>query len=183
MGRAIGIAAAIMVVACGGGSRTQRAPRAEAPAEAPAEPMAAVEPARETAAAPAPTATIAVMPPEAAAARRWPKLAAALEGALLEARVPGAVGRASKVPLDVVQISIECVDPSPRCHAAVASSLQADQLFFGTIDAPDGKPRVRVTRTARDGSVVGEAEETFESEDAAAAKVKALVDGVAGGGR
>jgi hypothetical protein len=39
----------------------------------------------------------------------------------------------SKVTLEVVQISIECVDPTPSCYTAVGKSLEADRLLMAHI--------------------------------------------------
>lgn len=55
--------------------------------------------------------------------------------------------RLSKVSLEVVQLSIECVEPTPICYTAVGKELAVDQLLFAEI-APGPKAQqvqVKVT--------------------------------------
>ena len=55
----------------------------------------------------------------------------------------------SKVSLQVVQLSIECVDRTPNCYTAVGRSLQPPpaELLFAEIDQGPRKESIKVTVT------------------------------------
>jgi hypothetical protein len=137
-----------------------------------------------------PTATAVTTPPAdlvvlPVASGRLTRLGAALDRALTEAAVENATPRPSSVSLDVVQLSIECVEQTPSCYGAVARSLEADQLLFARIDqeAAGGPIRVEVLRTDAEGSTLSSADATFATEDEAAAGAEVLVArGVGRGG-
>jgi len=108
----------------------------------------------------------------------FPNLAQATTESLLQARVAGlGAARVSKVSLEVVQLSIECVDPTTACYQAVGQSLAADGLLFAQITALKRR-QLKVTISLFD---VGEktlktrAEKIFGSEEAAAAGLADLV--------
>ena len=113
---------------------------------------------------------------------RFPELARATTETLLAARVAGlATAKESKVSLEVVQLSIECVEPTAKCYAAVGKSLSANKLLLGHI-APVGKRRrdksVRVTITLFDvdeKTLKTKAERVFANETEAAAGLADLV--------
>ena len=46
----------------------------------------------------------------------------------------------AKVPLEVVQLSIECVEPTPACYEAVGRSLSANLILFAKLE-PGPKPQ------------------------------------------
>ena len=56
----------------------------------------------------------------------------------------------SKVSLEVVQLSIECVERTPACYEAVGKSLSANELLFAEIDEGPKKQSIRVTVTLFD---------------------------------
>ncbi len=117
---------------------------------------------------------LAVLPAESAA---FPRAAKAATDALLGARVD-ADRQLSKVSLEVVQLSIECVDATPACLQAAGKSLAADELLFAQL-AAEPKKHVRLTVTRFDvaaGRVRGTANKVFASEGEASAGAVRLVE-------
>jgi hypothetical protein len=116
-----------------------------------------------------------VLPAESFA---FPRAARATTESLLRAQVGGAgAPQLSKVPLEVVQLSIECVDPSAECYEAVGRSLTASRLLFAQIAAVKRKQiKVTVTLFTVDANAPRtKAERVFASEDDATAGVAELV--------
>lgn len=121
---------------------------------------------------------LAVLPAESDA---FPAAAEATTRALTDAEVPGiARRRLSDVSLEVVQLSIECLEPTPACFAAVGRSLSAGQLLFAQLAKGPRRREVTVTVTLFD--VPSEQPRTtakvFPTERAAVAGVTALVEEV-----
>lgn len=84
----------------------------------------------------------------------FPQIAEALNSALRKVQVKGVDDYfVSKVTLEVVQLSIECVQPTSACYRAVGRSLAANRLLLAHV-ASVGKRRrdrsVRVTITMFD---------------------------------
>lgn len=108
----------------------------------------------------------------------FPKLARAATDSLSRAQVSGlGTAQVSKVSLEVVQISIECVDPSAACYQAVGRSLTANGLLFAQIAAVKRK-QLKITVTLFDVDARAartKAEKVFESEDDATAGIADLV--------
>src|SRR3954469_14824417 len=111
-------------------------------------------PAQEAAAPPpAPKARVklAVLPVDSDA---FPQIASSLNRSLHDVKVKGVDDYfLSRVTLEVVQLSIECVQPSSDCYSAVGKSLSANRLLLGHIAAVGKKRRdksVRVTITLFD---------------------------------
>src|SRR5690349_6979220 len=76
---------------------------------------------------------LVALPAESAA---FPNVARAATDSLSHAQVAGlGIAQVSKVSLEVVQISIECVDSSAACYQAVGRSLTANGLLFAQIAA------------------------------------------------
>jgi hypothetical protein len=102
---------------------------------------------------PAPKARVklAVLPVDSDA---FPQIAASLNNALHNVKVNGVDDYfLSKVALEVVQLSIECVQPTSECYAAAGKSLSANKLLLGHITAMSKRKRdksVRVTITLFD---------------------------------
>jgi hypothetical protein len=125
--------------------------------------------------APAPKTRLAVLPAESDS---FPKVAAELSKSLASARVAGVDDtQVSKVSLEVVQLSIECVDSTTACYAAVGKSLNANKLLFAQL-APEKKKQLKVTVTLFDvdaSTSAKTAEKVFASEAEASAGVAGLV--------
>jgi hypothetical protein len=128
---------------------------------------------------PKPRIKLAVLPLENDA---FPQIAGSLNRALHDVKVDGVDDYfLSKVTLEVVQLSIECVQPTSECYAAVGKSLSANKLLLGHI-APVGKRRrdksVRVTITLFDvdaGEAANVVDRVFKPPDLAAAGAADLV--------
>lgn len=125
---------------------------------------------------PPPKVRLAVLPAESDA---FPKVAAALSKSLAGARVAGIDDtQLEKVSLEVVQLSIECVDPTVECYAAVGKSLHANKLLFAQLAPGAKRAELKVTVTLFDvdgGAPAKQAEKTFANEAAASAAVDDLV--------
>jgi len=114
---------------------------------------------------------LVVLPAESYA---FPNVAKATTDSLLQAR---ADAQASKVSLEVVQLSIECVDPTNACYAAVGHSLAVNGLLFAQIGVVKRK-QLHVTVSWFDvdaQTFKATAEKTFPSEQAATAGIADLV--------
>lgn len=125
---------------------------------------------------PRPQIQLAVIPAESDA---YPRAAQAVSESLGSARVAGVDATSvSKVSLEVVQLSIECVDPTDACYQAIGRSMSANRLLFARIDAGAAKRQLRVTVTLYDvdaRSAKRTAEKLFVNEDQAVAGAAALV--------
>jgi hypothetical protein len=123
--------------------------------------------------APAAKIKLVTLPVESDA---FPGVAKAATTALAQAKVGGVdESIASKVSIEVVQLSIECVDPTAACYGAVAKSLAAGKLLFAQIDADGAKPKVAVTVFDVATNAPKRAERTFDTEAAAIAGLDQLV--------
>jgi len=122
-----------------------------------------------------PQVKLAVLPAESDA---FPRAANAVSESLTSAQV-GGVDKTSvaKVSLEVVQLSIECVDPTDTCYQAIGRSMSANRLLFARIDAGARRQlRVRITLYDVDAkSAKRTAEKLFVNEDQAVAGAAALV--------
>jgi hypothetical protein len=120
--------------------------------------------------------TLVTLPTESDA---HPTIANATTGALVHARVAG-VDRTvtSKVSIEVVQLSIECVDPTTACYGAVARSLSAGKLLFAQVDDDASGPRITITLYDAANNQPRASKRTFASEADAVAGVANLVSEV-----
>ncbi len=76
----------------------------------------------------------------------FPETARAITDLLGRARVRGfSEAQISKVSLEVVQLSIECVDQTMACLQNVGRSLHANQMLFATIERGPKPESCRVT--------------------------------------
>ena len=117
--------------------------------------------------------TLAIMPAES---DTFPKAAAATTASLVKARVDGIDSQVSKVSLEVVALSIECVDPSLACYVAAGKSLAANRLLFAELAGTKKAVSVTVTQIDVDTSTATRtATKTFASETEATEGVAALV--------
>ncbi|HET9621758.1 MAG TPA: hypothetical protein VFP84_10345 [Kofleriaceae bacterium] len=117
----------------------------------------------------------------------FPQAARAVSAELAQAKVTGVdETRLSKVSLEVVQLAIECVEPTGACYEAIGRSLAANQLLFARIDGAPGKrgavrKPLKVTVTLFDvdaRSAARTAEREFATEADATAGAAALVEEV-----
>jgi hypothetical protein len=119
----------------------------------------------------------------------FPAAARAVSEQLAQAKVAGVdETRLSKVSLEVVQLAIECVEPTGTCYQAIGRSLAANELLFARIidGAPGAKKRagkrpLKVSVTLFDvdaKSAARTAEREFASEADATAGAAALVEEV-----
>lgn len=142
--------------------------------------MMACGPARPVPAAPQPPppskVQLTVIPAESDA---FPRAARAVSASLSSAQVAGIAATAvSRVSLEVVQLSIECVDPTDACYRAIGRSMSANRLLFARIDRGATRWQLRVTVTLYDvdaGSAKRIAAKLFPTEDHAVAGAAALV--------
>ncbi|HUS31923.1 MAG TPA: hypothetical protein VMZ53_25655 [Kofleriaceae bacterium] len=118
--------------------------------------------------------TLAVLPAESDA---FPKAARAVTESLERASVSGIDDKnISKVSLEVVQLSIECVEPTPACYKAVGRSLSANRLLFAQISAEKKKAvKVSVTLFDVESQSPRTAEKVFPNEKAATDGIQDLV--------
>jgi hypothetical protein len=123
--------------------------------------------------------TLAVLPAESDA---FPGAAAAATESLSHAHVSGVdKTNLTKVSLEVVQLSIECVEPTPACYQAVGRTLSADRLLFAQIAPGPKKKQLKVTVSLFDVQVAAPprtAEATYVSEKEATTKIGDLVSEV-----
>jgi hypothetical protein len=119
---------------------------------------------------------LAVIPADSDA---FPRAARAVSASLATARVSGVDDTMlSKVSLEVVQLSIECVDPTAACYEAIGRSMAANRLLFARIDGGATRRELKVTVTLFDvdaKAAVHTAQRAFATEDDATAGVAALV--------
>jgi hypothetical protein len=112
----------------------------------------------------------------------FPQIAASLNRALHDVKVKGVDDYfLSKVTLEVVQLSIECVQPSSECYSAVGKSLSANKLLLGHIAQVGKKKRdksVRVTITMFDvdaGEATNVVDRVFKTPELASQGAQDLV--------
>lgn len=100
---------------------------------------------------PRPRIKLAILPVDE---DQFPQIAESLNNALRNVKVKGVDDYfLSKVTLEVVQLSIECVQPTSECYTAVGKSLSANRLLLAHIAAVGKRRRdksVRLTLTMFD---------------------------------
>ena len=123
--------------------------------------------------------TLEILPTESDS---FPQAAKATTDSLAHVHVTG-VDRTqmSKVSMEVVQLSIECVEATPACYQAVAHSLSADRLLFAAIAPGPKRKQLKVTISlfAPGDSQPHTAERVFATEKEATEKIGELVSEVA----
>lgn len=107
----------------------------------------------------------------------FPNAAKAITSSLTNAKLAGIDDRhVSKVSLEVVQLSIECVEPTVVCYEAVGKSLAANRLLFAEIEKASKKSvKVTITLFDVDTRYPHKAQKTFASEKDASSGIDALV--------
>ncbi len=117
--------------------------------------------------------TLAVLPAESS---KFPDAARAITESLTNASVAGVDRKqVSKVSLEVVQLSIECVEPTASCYEKVGKSLSANRLLFARLSGGKKQVKVAVTLFDVDAKAPKTAKKTFGSEQEATAGVANLV--------
>jgi hypothetical protein len=124
---------------------------------------------------------------------QFPDLAKALNNQLRDVQVKGVDDYfISKVTLEVVQLSIECVEQTPACYAAVGKSLSAQRLLMAHLTPGpvprkgkkrDRVPPVTVSVTQLDaeaGTAVQQVEKQFKNEAEAMQGLTEVVQQAAG---
>jgi len=113
----------------------------------------------------------------------FPRASRAVNASLAAAKVSGIdQTQVSKVSLEVVQLSVECVDPTNACYEAIGRSMSVNQLLFARITGSAKKHQLKVMVTLFDVDAKAAkrtAEKVFASEDEVAAGAAALVSEVA----
>ena len=126
---------------------------------------------------PADSRSLVALPVESAAFPRSARLATDL---LRRARLRGFdPPPKSKVSLEVVQLSIECVDPTLDCYVAAARSLSANTILFGQIEPGPREGELQLTVSLLDAAGkrwIRRATKLFPSEDDAAYDMHLVVD-------
>ena len=122
---------------------------------------------------------MAILPVESDA---YPRVAGGLNDVLRDVHVKGVDDYFfSKVPLEVVQLSIECVESTNECFASVGKSLTAQRLLLAQIAPGSPKKReksLRVIITYFDveaGVARNSAAQSFKSEGEALSALADLV--------
>ncbi len=124
----------------------------------------------------------------------YPKVASTINGLFRDVQVQGIDDYfMSKVTLEVVQLSIECVESSSACYTAVGRSLASNRLLLAQVTPlnppPPGKPRKRDKNKEQDTSLKitityfnvddqtpsNVVDHTFKSEDEAAGGLCGLI--------
>jgi hypothetical protein len=132
-----------------------------------------------TSPAPPPRIKLAVLPVES---ENFPQIAASLNKSLRDVKVKGVDDYfLSKVTLEVVQLSIECVQQTSDCYSAVGKSLSANRLLLARIAAVGKRRRdksVRVTITLFDvdaGQAANVVDRVYKNPELASEGVQDLV--------
>ena len=127
---------------------------------------------------------LAVLPVDGDA---FPGIAASLNNAFHDVKVRGVDDYfLSKVTLEVVQLSVECLQPTSECYSAAGKSLSANKLLLGHVVALGKKKRdktVRVTITLFDvdtGEAANVVDRVFKTPELASQGASDLVAEAAG---
>jgi hypothetical protein len=112
----------------------------------------------------------------------YPAIAQSLNNVLHDVKVKGVDDYfLSKATLEVVQLSIECVEQTAACYAAVGKQLGANKLLLGHITAAGKRKRdksVRVTITLFDvdgGATLNMVDHIYRTPEAASQSASELV--------
>ena len=102
----------------------------------------------------------------------FPEVAAVLNSDLEGARLLGVDYRfKAPVSMEVAQLSLECIQPTPTCYAKVGRSLEASRLLWADLAATgEGGRGLKVTLVLFDvdgGKIVRRSEAAFEGKEAA----------------
>jgi hypothetical protein len=75
-----------------------------------------------------------------------PAVAQVVNDNMSRARPPG-TGASTKaaVSMEVAQLAIECIQPTPACYTAVSHSLGADRLMWAELDPSASDDKIKIT--------------------------------------
>jgi hypothetical protein len=131
----------------------------------------------ETTRKPPPPQKLAWMPLDGLDAPAVAKAVNDRMGALKPAGTSASVKAA--VSMEVAQLAIECIEPTPACYGAVGRSLGADRLMWAEVEPASEDAKIRLTVVVFDvlaGTVPRRIGETFADIEAARAGAAGLVD-------
>lgn len=118
----------------------------------------------------------AIIPAES---ERFPRAAERANASMREARIEGLdPPQMSNISLEMLQLSIECIDPTLDCYEAVGKTLQASQILFTEITRGRKRKEVEVKVTLFDvdnRKLRGKETKRFPSEAAAEKGVEAVI--------
>jgi hypothetical protein len=123
---------------------------------------------------------LAVLPVESDG---FPEVAEWVSNLLADVRVSGVDEYfKTRVALEVVQLSIECVDANAKCYTQVGKSLQANRLLMAVITGGSGRRKDRSVKVrimlfdVDKGAEITSAEKQFKNKDEALADAEELVN-------
>jgi hypothetical protein len=125
-----------------------------------------------------PRPSLAVLPVESDVS---PKLVSALNDALQAVKIEGNLEiRRLKVPMQVVQMQIECIEITDACFTAVGKSLNVDGFLTATLskDKAKGYRVTLVLFNVDKGTTIKVVDKSFKKEDEAVRSAYELVDEV-----
>ena len=129
-----------------------------------------------------PPARLAWMPLDAF---DMPAVASAVNDNMSRARPAGTSGSTkAAVSMEVAQLAIECIQPTPACYTAVSRSLGADRLMWAELDPSASDEKIKITVVvfdAREGTASRRAG-IYDGEQAARAGAADLVAHAVGPG-
>jgi hypothetical protein len=75
-----------------------------------------------------------------------PTVAKAVNENMSRARPAGTIGSTkAAVSMEVAQLAIECIQPTPACYTAVGRSLNADRLMWAELDPSASDEKIKIT--------------------------------------
>jgi len=106
-------------------------------------------------------------------------IAQAVNDQMSRAKPPGTSASVkAAISMEVAQLAIECIQPTPACYAAVGRSMNADRLMWAELDGAAADEKIRITvvmfdvQAGKSSRRVG----TFAGVQAARAGVAELVE-------
>ena len=110
-------------------------------------------------------------------------VARALNDEMSRAKPAGTVtSTKAGVSMEVAQLALECIQPTPECYAAVARSLNADRLMWAQVFPADQKIRVTVSLFDAGAGTTLKKTRTYDGVQAASDGVATLVEHAAAAG-
>jgi hypothetical protein len=114
-----------------------------------------------------------------------PAVAKAVNENLSRARPAGTIGSAkAAVSMEVAQLAIECIQPTPACYTAVGRSLNADRLMWAELDPLASDEKIKITVVVFDvrAGTASRRAGTYDGVEAARAGAADLVAHASGAG-